>query len=156
MNQKRSKVCQKFASFFISLLTVDKFHVLLSFATYLIRFNTVRPWDKVLLQLHESIIIFHIKHIRRISLGCLTMLVRLICVYLRKRIVKVGHGPIAVMRSITATRHVAQAAYRKLSIFREFRCATSLFTSYDICMTAGSQGRRTLKKSEGLKTIYYT
>lgn len=39
---------------------------------------------------------------------------------------------IAVMRSITATRHVAQAAYRKLSIFREFRCATSLFTSYDI------------------------
>lgn len=63
---------------------------------------------------------------------------------------------IAVMRSITATRHVAQAAYRKLSIFRKFRCATSLFTSYDICMTAGSQGRPNLKKSEGLKTIYYT
>lgn len=88
---KKVKSLPKICQLYFSLLTVDNFHVLLSFATYLIRFNTVRPWDKVLLQLHESIIIFHIKHIRRISLGCLTMLVRLICVYLRKRIVKVGH-----------------------------------------------------------------
>lgn len=67
---KKVKSLPKICQLFFSLLTVDNFHVLFSFATYLIRFNTVRPWDKVLLLQagHESIIIFHIKHIRRISL----------------------------------------------------------------------------------------
>lgn len=69
---------------------------------------------------HESIIIYHIKHIRRISLGCLTMLPHLICISPQKDC-ESRTQPIGVMRSITATRHVApQAAYRKLSIFCEF------------------------------------
>lgn len=109
------------ASFFVA---VDNFHVLLSFATYWLDIIEFSPGTKFYYSCsnraeHESIIIYHIKHIRRISFWVFNILPRFICISPQKDC-ESRTQPIGVMRSITATRHVAQAAYRKLSIFCEF------------------------------------